>query len=50
MTDRPYKCSWEGCNKQFMTKGHLKNHQDTHLDIKQFKCDYVGCNKSYSRY
>lgn len=32
-----------------MTKGHLNNHLETHLDIKQYVCTFEGCTKSYSR-
>lgn len=32
-----------------MTKGHLNNHMETHLEEKIFKCTYEHCGKSYSR-
>ncbi|CDW82300.1 UNKNOWN [Stylonychia lemnae] len=46
---RPFPCHYDNCEKSFMTKGHLNNHLETHLDIKQFACSFEGCNKSYSR-
>ena len=32
-----------------MSNGHLKNHMDTHLQVKNFVCPVQGCNHSYSR-
>jgi uncharacterized Zn-finger protein len=28
--ERPYKCEFKDCNSEFMTQGHLKDHQRKH--------------------
>ena len=35
--EKPYVCST--CDKRFVTKQHLKNHQATHSDERKFKCN-----------
>ena len=45
---RPYPCSFtcdfEGCDKAFSKKDHLKTHKHTHTGEKPFKCDWAGCD------
>lgn len=45
--ERPYVCSYEGCGKRFITKGHLKTHELIHTGDKPYCCDF--CGKCYSR-
>ena len=46
---RPFTCEHPGCGKSFMSKGHLRNHAETHQALKNFVCPIQGCNESYSR-
>ena len=46
---RPHQCTFEGCTKSFMSLGHLRNHMDTHQEVKAYICPVAGCNQSYSR-
>jgi len=32
-----------------MSKGHLKNHFETHAQLRNYVCPYEGCVESYSR-
>lgn len=45
--ERPFVCTFEGCFKEFITKGHLKTHELIHSGDRPFACDI--CGKSYSR-
>jgi len=46
--EKPYKCSYPGCNVQFGYKGNLKEHLKTcHEGIKRYKCDH--CQKTFFR-
>lgn len=40
-------CPFEGCQKEFITKGHLKTHELIHSGDRPFSCE--RCDKSYSR-
>ncbi|XP_041973626.1 zinc finger and SCAN domain-containing protein 2-like [Aricia agestis] len=41
-SERRFHCSHEGCDKSFNFVHHLKHHQLTHNDIKQYHCDVCG--------
>lgn len=45
--DRPFMCSFEGCGKSFITKGHLQTHELIHTGEKPYQCKI--CGKEYSR-
>lgn len=45
--DKPFKCDYEGCSRQFIRKEDFKLHQATHSDLRPFKC--MQCDKSYKR-
>lgn len=44
---RPYKCSYENCDKAYAQKGSLIKHIRSHTGEKPFKCHHVGCTKAY---
>ena len=37
--DKPYKCTYPGCNASFTQNGSLKMHLELHQGIKKYKCD-----------
>jgi uncharacterized Zn-finger protein len=45
--ERPYKCTYEGCESAFKTSGHLAEHFKIHNNSRPFKCNF--CNGSFSR-
>jgi uncharacterized Zn-finger protein len=49
--EKPYKCTIEGCNREFYDKGNLKYHEKTShsVEIKNlpFTCDHIGCNLKF---
>lgn len=45
--ERPFVCTFEGCQKEFITKGHLKTHELIHSGDRPYTCE--KCDKSYSR-
>jgi len=44
--ERPFKCTFPGCNISMAQKSNLKKHMRKHTNEKPFKCPF--CNKSYS--
>lgn len=43
--DRPYRCTFPGCQKKFRVNSHLSAHMDTHNTHKNYKCP--SCNKMF---
>lgn len=43
--ERPYVCTFPGCNKRFKAQGVYNHHLNTHGTEKKFKCTY--CPKSF---
>ena len=39
---RPFPCPFPGCDKGFVTKEQLKNHETTHTKSRKYKCDQCG--------
>ena len=39
---KPFPCPYPGCDKGFVTKEQLKNHETTHTKSRKFKCDQCG--------
>jgi len=47
---KPFKCSEEGCNKEFTLKRNLADHHKSHHEgVKPHVCNYEGCGKSFLR-
>ena len=45
--EKPYQCSWEGCQWRFARSDELTRHYRKHTGAKPFKC--VHCDRSFSR-
>lgn len=41
-SERKYHCRFDGCGKSFNFAHHLKHHELTHTDTKQFFCKECG--------
>ena len=42
-----YKCSFEGCNQEYLTKQSLKDHELTHTQLPVIKCLFASCNQYF---
>ena len=45
--EKPYRCSWEGCEWRFARSDELTRHHRKHTGVKPFKCSQ--CERSFSR-
>lgn len=45
--ERPFVCSFPGCDKKFSRQDGLSTHAKTHSSIKPFYCSFPGCSKAY---
>uniref|UniRef100_A0A8C2YC11 KLF transcription factor 13 n=1 Tax=Coturnix japonica TaxID=93934 RepID=A0A8C2YC11_COTJA len=45
--ERPFECSWEGCDKKFARSDELSRHRSTHTGEKHFACPV--CEKRFMR-
>ncbi|GFT14352.1 krueppel-like factor luna [Trichonephila clavipes] len=45
--EKPYKCSWEGCEWRFARSDELTRHYRKHTGSKPFKCSF--CDRCFSR-
>ena len=39
---KPFPCPYPGCDRGFVTKEQLKNHETTHTKSRKYKCDQCG--------
>ncbi|KAL1922341.1 uncharacterized protein VTP21DRAFT_9880 [Calcarisporiella thermophila] len=46
---RPYKCTYEGCQKAYKKPCKLLEHERTHTGERPYVCPVPGCGKSYRR-
>ncbi|OXB64295.1 hypothetical protein ASZ78_005947 [Callipepla squamata] len=44
--EKPYKCSWEGCEWRFARSDELTRHYRKHTGAKPFKCNH--CDRGFS--
>ncbi|KAE9379119.1 hypothetical protein N431DRAFT_434125 [Stipitochalara longipes BDJ] len=46
--ERPFICTYEDCDKAYLTDKHLKTHiKGSHTHERSYHCDWEGCNKSF---
>ncbi|XP_021699289.1 zinc finger protein 25 isoform X2 [Aedes aegypti] len=46
--ERPYKCSYEGCGKDYKTNGAIIKHiRSVHTMERPYKCSYENCDRSF---
>ncbi|XP_029735640.2 zinc finger protein 888 [Aedes albopictus] len=46
--ERPYKCSYEGCYKDYKTHGAMKKHvRSVHTLERPYKCTYEACGRGF---
>ena len=43
---KPFPCTFPGCDKGFVTKEQLKNHETTHTKSRKYKCEQ--CDKAFA--
>jgi uncharacterized Zn-finger protein len=46
--EKPYKCTVEGCHREFSVAAALTIHLRTHTGEKPYKCRHPGCNKRFA--
>ena len=46
--EKPYKCTEEGCKRNFSRLENLKIHLRSHTGEKPYACGFPGCEKRYS--
>jgi len=46
-TEKPFVCTFEGCDKAFTQKAVLKTHEYTHTGTKPFQCTI--CERSFAQ-
>jgi len=47
--ERPFMCSFAGCNKRYTKSSHLKSHERSHTGERPFTCTWPGCTWSFAR-
>ncbi|UYV81084.1 ZNF76 [Cordylochernes scorpioides] len=46
--ERPFKCTFEGCDRAFTTSNIRKVHVRTHTGEKPYTCKYEGCGRAFA--
>ncbi|CAD6198962.1 unnamed protein product [Caenorhabditis auriculariae] len=46
--EKPNRCDFPGCNKEYSRLENLKTHRRTHTGEKPYKCEYPNCSKAFS--
>jgi general transcription factor IIIA len=50
LKERPFACSFLGCESSFALKHHLTRHEKLHADPKPFACTWPGCLETFSKH
>lgn len=45
--EKPYACTFPGCDKRFTDKSGLKRHETSHSTAKPYKCSFENCKKAF---
>ncbi|KAI9877195.1 MAG: Strongly-conserved Zn-finger binding protein (TFIIIA) [Pleopsidium flavum] len=46
--ERPFKCKFTGCDKDFLRETHLAHHvKSAHTDVRDYSCEWEGCGKKF---
>ena len=44
MGERPFACTWPGCDHAATQAGHLRAHMMSHTGERPFACTWTGCD------
>ena len=47
---RAHACTWEGCEKRFLTPTRLRRHEAAHEGREKFKCPADGCGQTFRKH
>ena len=46
-TEKPFECSYDGCDRKYTSMGNLKTHMKAHEGKFSHQCDFDGCDKAF---
>lgn len=45
--EKPFRCTFDGCDKSFTAKSSLQNHIRTHTGEVPYRCDFPACDERF---
>lgn len=45
--EKPFECSYDGCDRKYTSMGNLKTHMKAHEGKFNHQCDFDGCDKAF---